>query len=1328
MEKTYQYLVQSVQDKTIDRQVAIDLIKLLESEAKTDAGEIAIIGMAAKLPSADTIREFWSNVENGVNCIADFPETRSRDISRYLAFKGIPEEEIRYSKSAYLPEIDKFDYQFFKLSPREASLMDPCQRLFLETSWQAIEDAGYGGSRLEGSKTGVFVGYASNFRDMYAKIIEDIDPSALSIGLVGNLTAVISGRLSYLLDLKGTSMVIDTACSSSLVAIDAACQALRSGSCEVAVAGGINVNTVPVNKDYMQTGIESTDGVSRAFDNYADGSGVGEGIGAIILKPLKDALRDKDHVYAVIKGSATNQDGRSAGLTAPNPQAQTDVILQAWENAGIDPESIRYIETHGTGTNLGDPIEIQGIHGAFRKHSVNKGFCAVSSVKTNIGHLSEAAGIVSVIKAVMALQTKQLPPTIHFNEPNRSIPFEDSPVYVNTRLRPWESGAEPRRCGVSAFGISGTNCHIVLEEAPQRAASAKQYPGLFTLSAKSKPALLELIGLYEQFLADNSKLQLEEVCHSANAGRGHYAHRLALLPATMEDLHSKLASARRDLSETAGYQVHRVIDSAKQAQAAHEVTAKEQERLSAKAAEAAAAYWEAPEASGGWIEELAQLYLAGADVNWDQLAGENAPHKVPLPAYPFERSRCWIDAPLAQPEAAQQKREADFLYGFKWVAEPLPESAAPAPLGEVLMVKDGSGSPFVQAMIGMLQERGVTVIVAELGGGFICHERDRYTIGVGEDDYDQLMAELNGRKISHILHMCGLSDRLGSRSLEELENSQQFGVYSLVRLTRAVMRHDSKTKLHMVLFTKGLHAATGVETQLRPEWATLTGLGKVIPQEFDGIACKAIDVDESTPAAAVAPELERYTKQFQACYRDGIRYTEEYGPVNPEEQQPAEVEIRTSGVYLITGGTGGIGLETAKYLASKAAVNVALISRSPLPPKEEWADLIASGNGELPDKLRKLQELEAMGAAVTVHAADVADFAVMTSVIAKLRNQYGRINGIAHGAGVAGAGYLFKKDMDMFDRVLRPKLAGTWILDTLTREDQLDFFIMQSSGVSMVGEAGQGDYVAANAYLDAFSAYRRKQGRHALTVNWVSWKEAGMSVRFGINIDSIYKALPTAKAIEGLNSALGRNLTRVLVGEMNESPAYLSLHLAFPFHLAARLNERIHRILNGSTGLEGGSVVSNGDYDAAMLDNGRLIILPKGSAPARRSGEPVIAALRGKGGADYNAVEQEVANIFSTILGYPEIDIHDTLFELGGDSLLLMRIHKLIDAKYPGKVTITDMFEFPSVQRLAQHINKEEQESAVEEMDVRLEARNIFGKLADGTMSLEDAIHVLEDL
>lgn len=1333
METAYKYVLECVQSKKIDRQTAIDLIKLLEDGKHRTTDDIAIIGMAARLPSMESIREFQDVIESGVDCITDFPDTRSQDITEYLSFKGKAGENIRFNKSAYLYDIDKFDYKFFKLSPREASLMDPAQRIFLETSWDAIEDAGYGGYKLDGKNAGVYVGFATNIRDMYAKLIEEADPSGLSISILGNLSAVISGRLSYLLNLRGASMVVDTACSSSLVAIDLACQALRNKTCDYAIAGGININTVPVEKDDMKTGIESSDGVSRTFDNHSDGSGIGEGVGAIVLKPLREALQDKDHIYAVIKGSATNQDGRSAGLSAPNPQAQTEVILKAWENAGINPESISYIETHGTGTNLGDPIEIQGIQAAFRKHTDKKQFCAVSSVKTNIGHLSEAAGIVSVMKAILALQTKQIPPSIHFNLPNRSIAFEDSPVYVNTKLRAWESGDQPRRCGISAFGISGTNSHIVLEEAPAAVHPPLegQVPWLFTLSAKTKEILQTLAAEYVDFLKHNKQISMDDICYTANSGRGHYAYRLAIIPDSLEDLQEKLAAARLDeLDSAVYYGYRRNVDSKKEALEPDDLPERERERLSAEATAAILNYWSDDVSQVKYLEEICRLYVRGADIDWELLTGDEKPSKIPLPVYPFERSRCWLNVPESiQEQEHSEQGMGNCFYGIRWMAEPLPANKETCLIDHVLVITDKTRSALVNDLISKLKSQGKQVIEVTAGDTFEQINNHCYTIGNTEEHYGMLMSHIGKYKVTHILHMCGLSD-LNVDSIADLERSQSRGIHSLLYLTRAILKNDWNSRLHLLLFTSNLHAVTGEESCIRPEFATLAGLGKVVSQEYSHLVCKAIDVDHHTLAEAIAPELEEFTGQYQVAYRQGSRYVEEFGPFDPQQYASSELVIKDTGVYLITGGTGGIGLEMAKYLASHHKANLALISRTGLPERSEWEAIFSDSTDQaLIGKLRTLLEIESLGSKIILEKADVSDWNEMKELIERLRAEYGRINGVIHGAGIAGAGYIFNKDIQVFNNVLNPKVTGTWILDQLTQQDELDFFIMQSSGVSLVGEAGQGDYVAGNAFMDAFAAYRRKNNQHALAINWVSWKEAGMSVRYGINVDSIYKALPTEKAIQGMDMVLRRSISNVLIGEINESPEYLSVFAAMPFRVNQELLDYHSHLMKGKQETADHTIVSNGNYDAAMINNGKLIILPKGKQPVRKVQSNHVA-IKGKQGENYNATEQDIAKIFGEILGYTEIDIHDSLFELGGDSLLLMRIHKLVDERYPGKVSITDMFEFPSVHKLALHISKEEEvtEEKVPIKDIRQEASDIFERLAQGTMSLEDAINGLEDL
>ncbi|MBD3919135.1 amino acid adenylation domain-containing protein [Paenibacillus sp. PR3] len=586
--------------------------------------EIAIIGISAKLPLVDDLEQFWKYIQNGVDFISEFPEARRRDIEPYAKKRIRHSGEPEYFHGAFLEEIDTFDYAFFKLSPKEASLTTPNQRLFLETAWHAFEDAGYSRQQLAGSRTGVYVGYNSDSLYDYKSMVADTDPDLMSLAIPGNLSSIIAGRISYLLDLKGPSLCIDTACSSSLVSVHMACQALRNQECDMAIAGSVKVHLMPLANE-VKIGIEASDWRARTFDDSSDGTGAGEGVIAFLLKPLGKALQDGDSIYAVIKGSAVNQDGSSIGMTAPNAASQEAVIVQAWENAGVDPESISYIEAHGTGTKLGDPIEVDGIQRAFRRFTDRKHFVAIGSTKTNLGHLDHAAGMAGMLKAVLAMKHKQIPPLLHFNRPNQTINFIESPVYVADSLMEWESEGQPRRCGVSAFGMSGTNCHIVLEEAPP-VEEGKSFPGesdsfLLSLSAKSDSALRRLVMEYSKLTIQEDRLA--DMCFTASLKRDHYEHRLAIVFHNSQELIGKCEqllrqglASREEQGIFYGYQKP----------------------------EGALSNGNEPAAnSAPSLMELARLYAQGASIAWEQLYKGQKPRKMRLPAYPFEASRCWLD-------------------------------------------------------------------------------------------------------------------------------------------------------------------------------------------------------------------------------------------------------------------------------------------------------------------------------------------------------------------------------------------------------------------------------------------------------------------------------------------------------------------------------------------------------------------------------------------------------------------------------------------------------------------------------------------------------------
>jgi natural product biosynthesis luciferase-like monooxygenase protein/amino acid adenylation domain-containing protein len=504
-------------------------------------GDIAVIGLACRFPHAANPKAFWELLRNGRDAIEEVPPDHWDWRSYY---DENPEAGNKtYSRwGGFLEGIDRFDSAFFHISPREARLIDPQQRLFLEVSWEALESAGYAAESLAQKNVGVFVGCSNN--TYYQRIAPALTSADHSAG-IGNQNAIIANRVSFFLNLRGPSVLIDTLCSSSLVAIHQACQSLRLGECTMALAGGVNLLLSPeyfVAMSRMKA--HSPDGRCKAFDHRANGIAFGEGAGVVLLKPLSRALEDHDHIYSVIKGSAINHGGQANGLTAPNPRAQADLIAHALEAAGVSAESISYVEAHGTGTSLGDPIEIEGLTQAFRRYTDRNQFCAIGSVKTNIGHLEPAAGISGLVKVILSMQHRQLPPSLHFERPNPIIPFVESPFKVNTELREWISEG-PRRAGVSSFGMGGANAHLVLEEAPPLRPEVSEIERplhLITLSARTESALGSLAGDYVDFLADRHQISIADIGFTANTGRARFAHRLAVVADSPAGLREQLSA------------------------------------------------------------------------------------------------------------------------------------------------------------------------------------------------------------------------------------------------------------------------------------------------------------------------------------------------------------------------------------------------------------------------------------------------------------------------------------------------------------------------------------------------------------------------------------------------------------------------------------------------------------------------------------------------------------------------------------------------------------------------------------------------------------------
>lgn len=506
------------------------------ASATTTGVEIAIVGMAGRFPGADDIDMFWRNVRNGVESVTELSDAALRE-------QGVAPETMAdpaYVRSGVMFDgMDQFDAGFFGFSPRDAERLDPQHRLFLEIAWCALEHAGYGNASRR-ALTGVYAGSGANLYLM-RHLLPSLDWRASDIAsllglLNGNDKDSLATRVAYKLDLRGPAISVQTACSTSLAAVHLACRGLLNHEADMALAGGVWLNLLQGGYRYQPGAILSPDGQCRAFDAAAAGTAVGSGAGIVVLKRLADAIADRDTIHAVIKGSALNNDGAAkVGYTAPSVDGQAEAILAAQAMAEIPADSIGYVEAHGTATTLGDPIEIAALTQAFRASTKRRGFCAIGSVKTNIGHLDAAAGVAGLIKAAMAIEQRTLPPSLNFRSPNPQIDFAGSPFFVNTEARDWPGTNVPRRAGVSSFGMGGTNVHLVLEEAPPlpgaepRSEPEIDGPQLLMLSARTPAALDVSMARLAAHLADIPRQALSDVAHTLRVGRKRFEHRCAVL-------------------------------------------------------------------------------------------------------------------------------------------------------------------------------------------------------------------------------------------------------------------------------------------------------------------------------------------------------------------------------------------------------------------------------------------------------------------------------------------------------------------------------------------------------------------------------------------------------------------------------------------------------------------------------------------------------------------------------------------------------------------------------------------------------------------------------
>jgi len=1219
---------------------------------------VAVIGMAGRFPGARNIGEFWHNISNGIESISFFSDEE-------LLNSGVDPDLLKkpnYVKAnSMLEDVEMFDASFFGYTPREAEVMDPQHRLFLECAWESLENAGYVPENYKG-RIGVISGTGANsyLQNNLLPNREIEKSTGLFQILISNAGDFVPTRTSYKLNLKGPSMNVGTSCSTSLATVQIACQSLLTYQCDMALAGGVRI-LLPQKAGYLyqEGGVLSPDGHCRAFDADAGGTVSGNGVGVVVLKRLEDAIEDGDHMYAVIKGLALNNDGSSkVGYTAPSVEGQTEVITEALTMADVEAETISYVETHGTGTELGDPIEIKALSRAFRFSTQKKSFCAVGSVKTNIGHLDAASGIASFIKTVLALQNKVIPPSLYFKKPNPGIDFENSPFYVNATRSDWQTDGNPRRAGISSFGVGGTNVHLVLEEAPAvdppKSNLFDRPYYLLSISARSEAALNKATANLVEYLQNNSGIYLPDLAYTLSIGRKAFNYRRVFVCKDIDGAVSALKSLDSQKVFTNSLKQNENVD----------VKDTSDEILNSL---------RDPQTSESetmlFLNKLGKLWLKGVEVDWVKLYAHKKHYRIPLPTYPFEHKYYWIDTPentQTSEKSYKGKRQdiAEWFYIPSWKRSlhDYRKSSDRKCLWLVFVGECGFSHEFMKK----IKEYDNRVICVAAGKEFNKTGEDSYALNAQRpEDYISLVTELKsaGRIPEKIVHVWSFFEN-GNRDLK-FDEMQYSGFYSLLYLTQAFGTECSGSPLQIAVISNNVHEVSG-EEELIPEKASLIGQIKVIPQEYSNISCCNIDVtfqesnmNQQTLINRIYEELAAEFSEPHIAFRGNYRWIPSYEPVRFEVETKQNL-LKNEGIYLITGGLGNIGLLFAEYLARKYKAKLILIGRT------------------VPDKNRmeKIKELERAGAEVLVLSVDIADGKKMKEVLLQTEKRFGRINGVIHAAGVTGEKAfrtIAETNYEECEEQFRPKVQGLIALSRILKGKGLDFCLLFSSLSAVLGGLGFVSYSAANIFMDAFA---QKQNRSSnfpwISVNWDGWL-----------FEEIEQAGP-----------LGNHLLEFAITPDEGIDAFERVLSSGANHLVISTGDLSERIKQWT------KIKSIHDIEQTQKKESSLHERPNLDTPYT---------------GPRNEIEDKLVKIWQDLFAIEQIGIHDDFFELGGDSVMAAQSISRIKDNFDVDVHVGDIFEKPTIDELAEsilsntlkHLGDDDLHEIVTEMDEMSDGKTV---------------------
>ena len=1021
--------------------------------------DIAIIGIHGMYPESKDLNEYWDNIKNGKDCITEIPKDRWNQDNFYNP--DINNPKTSYSKwGGFIKDMQYFDPLFFKIPPKEIEVIDPQERLFLESCWLAIENAGYTPKNLctEDRSVGVYVGV------MWAhyQIFSGNDNQRLNADLTNTSSFwSIANRVSYALDFTGPSMAIDTACSSSLSALHIACNSLIAGESKIALVGGVNLNIHPLKYFLLsERRFAAQDGRCRSFGEGGTGYVPGEGVGTVVIKPLKQALADKDHIHGVIKGTSINHGGKSNGFSVPSVKAQAEVIDQAMKRAKVSIDDITYIEAHGTGTSLGDPIEINGLRRAYQTDDIKYGRpIPIGSVKSNIGHLESAAGVAALHKVLLQFKHKKLVPSIHSDVLNPFIEFNETPFKVQKKYEDWSypKGITKHTVGISSFGAGGSNAHIIVSEYIKSKSIKENNINnnvLFILSAREIETLHKYVRDIKHHLQSEDTIDLEELAYTLQFGRVEFEHRFAVIVNSKAALIKQLDSFLSNKSDNFIY----------------EKATKKKSDFSLKVIDDAISVAD--------YDILAKLWVEGALINWSPLYLNYTPNKIPLPGYPFNKRRFWF-------------KEAPEINNSNFIHTRTDDIKSGLPIVNNFAVKDSKNQ---------------TKLVDGPQVKYFTSSLNYYPLKNNNNQIRNAKAVMffgSEIEISHLGNYYKNPVKLFDGQIENIQFNtfiDEFAeyeeidfIFSASKMLKNYLKPDIffeaffKTikntaidlrKFKLNFFVVGLN----LTLDQCPSFRALGSLFKVAFKEISKNRYRIIEfktnilIDECIDLLIC--ELNDNSKHnVETVYENFKRYEYEVS-ISEKTSIQKPVLIRDGGIYLITGGLGAIGITIADYLINKGAAKIIMLGRKKI-------DELTHDNQKL---------LSEYSNKMVYLSGDITSN--VGSLFKYIEDEYGQLNGIVHSAGIVRDKMIAMKSVDIFHSVIDPKVNGILNIDKAIQGKALDFVVYCSSISAIEGQIGQSDYAAANKYMDEYADLRNIQQNQTnyISINWPYWEDGGMQL------------------------------------------------------------------------------------------------------------------------------------------------------------------------------------------------------------------------------------------